>query len=253
MAENPVRLHYVEIGKGFPLVLVHGFPLNHTIWDPMVPFLQERARVILPDLRGHGRSPAPEGIYAMSTLAADLAALLDELGLEKVVLAGHSMGGYASLAFAQAYPQRLAGLALVAALPSADTPERREGRYATVAEVTRDGVNGLAEKMATQLTHQVNLVEPLRHLIQSTPLDGVAGSLKGMAERPDLSEFLAGLELPVVLVAGDQDSIVPFERAQAVAGTLRQGRLVKAPGAGHLPMMEAPNIVAGALLQLLPE
>lgn len=253
MSENPVKLHYVEFGKGFPLVLVHGFPLNHTIWDPMVPLLQERARVILPDLRGHGRSPAPDGVYSMSALAADLAALLDELGVERAVLAGHSMGGYASLAFAQTYPQRLAGLALVASLPAADSPERREGRFATIAEVTRDGVNGLAEKMATQLTQQVNLVEPLRHLIQSATVAGVIGSLKGMAERPDLSEFLAGLKLPVVLVAGDQDTIVPFERAQALASTLCQGRLVKAPGAGHLPMMETPDIVADALLQLLPE
>jgi pimeloyl-ACP methyl ester carboxylesterase len=251
MAENTVKLNVVEIGKGFPLVLLHGFPLNHTIWDPVVPLLQEKARLILPDLRGHGRSPAPEGVYAMSTLAADVAAMLDELKIERVVLAGHSMGGYASLAFAQAYPERLAGLALVSSLPLADTPERRQKRYALAEEVARDGVDNLADSMSTQLTRLGNLVEPVRHLIQTTPPAGVIGSVKGMAERPDLTEFLAGLDLPVVMIVGDSDPFAPIERAQEIAKTLKQGRLVRVPGAGHLPMMEMPGIVADALLKLL--
>jgi pimeloyl-ACP methyl ester carboxylesterase len=219
----------------------------------MVPFFEDQARLILPDLRGHGRSPAPEGTYTMSLLAGDVAALLDELKLEQVLLAGHSMGGYVALAFAQAYPQRLAGLALVGALPGADTPERRQKRYALVEEVEKEGVNGLAENMSAQLTRQGSLVEPLRQLILSTPASGVIGSVKGMAERPDRSEFLAGLDLPVTLIVGDQDPFAPLEKAQEVAGTLRKGRIVRVPGVGHLPMMEAPGVVADALLKMLPE
>src|SRR5512144_1307135 len=125
MTYLPVNLAYEEHGEGTPVILTHGFPLNRSIWYPVVPKLSEKVHLILPDLRGHGQSPVPEGVYSMRLLAEDLRALMDQLNIEKVVLAGHSMGGYVSLAFARAYPGRLAGLALVATQAAADSPERR--------------------------------------------------------------------------------------------------------------------------------
>jgi 3-oxoadipate enol-lactonase len=99
MDNKTVQLYFKETGEGAPMVLVHGFPLDHTIWDPVVPLLEPHARLILPDLRGHGRSPAPGGVYDMRTMADDLLSLIDALQIERVTLIGHSMGGYVSLAF----------------------------------------------------------------------------------------------------------------------------------------------------------
>ena len=124
MEFQPVDLFYNEQGQGTPVILLHGFPFNHTIWQPVMPLLAEHARLIMPDLRGFGQSPVTDGVYSMRLMAEDVVALMDKLGLEKAVLVGHSMGGYISLAFAQAYPNRLLGLGLVATQDSSDLPEK---------------------------------------------------------------------------------------------------------------------------------
>jgi len=250
---EPVKLFFEEQGSGQPLVLLHGYPLDHTIWAPLLPFLQDKTRVILPDLRGHGRSPAPSGTYPMSLLAADVAALLDKLHLEKVVLAGHSMGGYAALAFAQAFPQRLSALALIASTPFADPPERRQDRLDQAEKVKREGTIAVAEGLAPTLTHHPEFHEALRQLMLRTPPEGVIGSLLGMAERPDRTGILENLELPTLILEGEMDARIPFERIQAVAARLRHGRLVIVPGAAHLPMLESPEITARALLELFQQ
>lgn len=246
-----VKLFYEDHGSGPALVLLHGYPLDHTIWEGVVPGLASRCRVISPDLRGHGRSPAPEGVYTMRLLAKDVAALLDELGLEQVVLAGHSMGGYAALAFAQAYPDRLRGLALVASQAAADPPERRQGRYETAAQVAAQGMAPVAAAMAPRLAVDPGLVEPLRSLILRGSPTGTIGALQGMAERPDLTDFISGLDLPVLVLAGEQDAFIPVDRSRALAARLRRGRLAIIPGAGHVLMLEAPILVAEALLALI--
>ena len=126
MEINPVDLFYKEYGQGTPVIFLHGFPFDHSIWEPLVPLLSKDARMILPDLRGFGRSPVTEDIYSMRLLAEDVLHLMDHLKIEKAVLVGHSMGGYVSLAFAHAYPGRLLGLGLVATQAAADGPERRQ-------------------------------------------------------------------------------------------------------------------------------
>ena len=248
-----VSLYYQESGSGSPLVLLHGFPLDHTIWDPLLPFLTPQARVITPDLRGHGRSPAPQGSYSMGLIANDVAVLLDRLQIERCVLAGHSMGGYAALAFARAYPGRLSALALVASHASADAPERAQGRLDEAEQVAQAGTAQLVDGMAGLLTADPGLVEPLRQIMARTPRQGVVGALQGMAARKDANDFLAELDLPVLLVAGDQDAIIPLERTRALAARLQRGRLVVVPRAGHMPMLENPQVVGQALLELITQ
>ena len=242
-----LKLFYEEHGHGTPLVLVHGFPLDHTIWDAIVPLLQDQVRVITPDLRGHGQSPVTPGAYSMRLLADDVVTLLDDLKLEKVFLAGHSMGGYASLAFAQAYPQRLAGLALVASQPFADSPEGRQGRITLAGKVEKDGTEVVAGAMPARLTHRTELHESLHQLMLKTHPQGVIGALLGMAGRPDMTEFLANLDLPVLILAGEQDAIIPFAPIQAFSARLRRGGLALLPTAGHMPMLEEPEKTAAIL------
>ena len=245
-----VKLYVEDRGSGTPLVLLHGFPLDHTIWNQVVLLLEAHVRVLSPDLRGHGRSPAPQGVYTMELLAKDVAAMLDDLHVRRVVLAGHSMGGYVALAFAQAYPERVSALALVGSHAAADAPERRKGRYETAEEVLRQGVSGVANAMAPKLTLRAELVEPLHRLILKNAPEGVAGALQAMAERPDRREFLAGLDLPVLYLVGDHDPFVSLELAQAQANRLQRGELRIAIGAAHMPMLETPQFVADALKDL---
>lgn len=248
---EPVELYYEEFGQGFPVILLHGFPLNHTIWMPVVERLQSHARVITPDLRGHGKSPATDGDYSMRLMAEDIHALMNRLDISKAVLVGHSMAGYASLAFARAYPGRLAGLAMVASQAEADSPEKRQARYITAEEVGRKGVRRVAKSMLPKLTPRKELAADLLEIMLKTPKTGVVGALKGMGERPDALEWLAEIEVPVVVIAGEQDVIIPMERARTMAQILRRGWLVEIPEAAHMPMLEAPQAVADAIRQLV--
>ncbi len=248
--DEKVQLYFEEYGKGTPVVFVHGFPLDHTIWYPLLPFLQGKARLILPDLRGHGKSPATKGGYDMGALADDIKDMLDGLNIRQAVLVGHSMGGYVSLAFARCYPERLLGLALVASHAAADTPERRQGRLQTAGEVERRGVKSLARTMPEKLTAHPELIEPLRRLILQANPAGVAGALRGMADREDMTRRLSEINVPAVIIAGAQDSLIPLEKSKEMERLLPRGWLVEVPGAGHLPMMEAPEMVAEALQRL---
>jgi len=251
MTHLPVDLAYEEHGTGIPLMLVHGFPLNRSIWRPLVPLLESKFHLVLPDLRGFGQSPVTEGTYSMRLLAEDLRALLDTLNIEKVVLAGHSMGGYVSLAFAQAYPHRLAGLALVSSQAAPDSPETRASREKSIEETKRRGLKPLATKFSARLTCQPVLVAPLRDLILKCNPLGVIGALKGMAERPNAQEWLSSIVVPSVVIAGTEDSIIPLERPRLMTQLLGRAFLVEVSNAAHMPMMEQPPVVANAILQLI--
>ena len=131
---NGIELAYERHGKGASLVLLHGYPLDHHLWDEVVPLLKDTFDLIIPDLRGFGKSTTVDTPYTMNDFASDLAGLLDQLGIQKVAVAGHSMGGYVALAFAQLYPERVSGLALVSSQVLADPPDRKDPhRYAHCA------------------------------------------------------------------------------------------------------------------------
>lgn len=248
---NGIRLFYADQGSGCPILFLHGFPLDHTIWNPVIPLLKDKARLILPDLRGHGQTDSPDSIYSMATIAEDMVRLLDGLGLEKAILVGHSMGGYAALAFAHLYPDRLVGLCLAATQAAADSTERKAGRYATIQEVEQIGTGKLADGMSARLTSRPELVARIRRVILGTTPIGIRGSLMGMAERPDMTAHLAEIKVPAVVIAGELDQINPLEKSEEMARLLPEGHLVLVPGAGHMPMLEAPEWVAEAILGLI--
>lgn len=247
---NGIELAYERRGSGTPLLLVHGYPLDHTIWAPVAPLLEADFDLILPDLRGFGQSASSGTPYLLTDLAADLAALADALGLERVALTGHSMGGYVALAFARLYPERVLGLGLVASQAAADPPEKKVARYQAAARVEADGVGEVAGSMPALLTEAVSLQTRLRELILRQPPMSVAGALRAMAERPDSTPFLPGFGFPVVIVHGLADRIVPVERAFEMRVTVKDGHLTEIEGAGHMPIMEAPELTAEALRAL---
>lgn len=244
------RLAYHRTGHGAPLILVHGFPLDRAFWSPLLPYLEAHFDCIVPDLRGFGDSPATEAGYSLEDLAADLSALLSGLGLPAVFLAGHSMGGYIALAFARRFGTQLLGLGLIGSQAAADTPEKKAGRYGTIAQVKRDGVSavlGMAEKLSANPA-QAPL---LREIIQRQKPLGVMGALQAMAERPaSLSDF-STFHFPVILVHGLADTLIPIDRAREIKAAFPTAKLTELPNVGHSPPFEAPEQTAAALMELL--
>jgi 3-oxoadipate enol-lactonase len=249
---NEVELAFERRGRGVPLVLLHGYPLDHSTWEPLESMLENDFDLILPDLRGFGESQAAGTGFGMSGFAADLAGLLDQLNIQKAAVAGHSMGGYVALAFARAYPGRVLGLGLVSSQTLADTPETKAGRYKQAEAVLANGVREVAEGMSGKLTANPQLQAWVKGLILRQRPEGLAGALQAMAERPDSTPRLAGFNFPFVLVHGTADALIPVERARSVKAALPGALLTEIPDAGHMSMMEAPGQTAEALKALLP-
>jgi 3-oxoadipate enol-lactonase len=248
---NDFELAYERGGHGVPLMLIHGYPLDHSIWNPVLPLLENDFDLILPDLRGFGQSGSIPAQYSLSDMAADLAALLEQLKIEKAVIAGHSMGGYIALAFARAYPKRLLGLGLVASQPLADTPEKKAARLKEADHVLASGVREVAEGMAAKLTADPDLQTKLMKLMLQQRPEGVAGALFAMADRDDSTDILPRFDFPVAIIHGLADKIIPIERAREVKALVKDGSLVAIADVGHMPMMEAPQVTAEALQTLL--
>lgn len=251
MELQPVDLYYEEAGRGIPVVLIHGFPMDHTIWHRLVPLLENEARLIMPDLRGHGRSPVEGRVSSMRLMAEDVVRLLDRLNIDQAIVVGQSMGGYVALAFANAYPGRLAGLGLVASQAAADLPEKRQNRLKQVERIRRRGSALLAESMPAVLSADPNIQQFVREIILKTDARGITAALRGMAERANAEEWLAEISAPAVVIHGGQDALISMEPARTAAQLLSRAWLVELPTAGHMPMMEDPQAVADAIRQLI--
>jgi pimeloyl-ACP methyl ester carboxylesterase len=248
--QDETSLAYERIGRGAPLVLIHGFPLDHSIWDEVTPLLTPTFDLILPDQRGFGESVSSAPAWTMRDLADDLAALLDHLGLESAFLAGHSMGGYVALAFADAYPSRVRGLALVSSQAAADPPERKAGRYAQAQQIAENGIGETVAGMTAKLTADIRVQKFVHDLMRKQKPAGYIGSLKAMAERADTMSVLEKNPFPILLIHGDADGLIPLERAREIQAKVPRARMVELSGVGHMPMMESPDEVAEALKSL---
>lgn len=248
MAEN---LYYEEFGRGKVITLLHGFPLDHTIWLEIVPWLERHARMILPDLRGHGKSPSPQGTYTMQTMAEDVINVWDSLGIEKSILVGHSMGGYISLAAAITYPERLSGLILLASHTYADSSKKKAERMETIKEIEKNDDVTILTRMFTKLSYNNEIVEKSQAIIKKANPVGVCGALAGMAERGDLTQVLSDLEIPAMMIAGRDDQMVAIKTSRAIAAQMKKPWLVEIPQAGHLPMQEQPMAVTDALRKFI--
>jgi 3-oxoadipate enol-lactonase len=253
---DTVTLHYSEVGQGTPLVLLHGFPLSSAIWHEQQQELSDNFRVITPDLRGHGRSPAPAGVYEMELLARDVLALLDSLLVKKAVIMGHSMGGYVALAAWKLAPERFLALGLIASQAGADTEEARQGRFKMAEKVAADGSKVVAEAMlfklfSPDLPGGSPIINQVGQMILNTPTAGIIGALKGMAGRADSGPLLPKLNMPVLILAGDKDQIIPLEKTKAMATAVATAALRTIANAGHMPMLEQPQATTTAVRDFL--
>ncbi|HTU27251.1 MAG TPA: alpha/beta fold hydrolase [Pirellulales bacterium] len=252
------ELHVLDRGAGLPLVLLHAFPLDHSMWSAQIERFASQYRVIAPDLRGFGTSSVTAGTVTMEQLADDVAAILDGLGVtEPVVLAGLSMGGYAAFQFFRKYPQRLRALVLSNTRAAADTAEARQGRLKTIDQVLTIGAGPVAEAMlprffTTESFERLpGVVEFVRERILLTAPEGIAAALRGLAERPDVTGLLPEIKLPTLVVAGADDAITPAGEMRTMAAAIAGSELVVLPGAGHLSALETPVEFNTALARFL--
>jgi 3-oxoadipate enol-lactonase len=245
-----VSLYYEVHGSGEPVLLVHGFPLSGRLWGPAIALLQDRLKLIVPDLRGHGRSGVGKDV-TMARYADDLAALLDVAGVEgRVTVVGHSMGGYIAFELYRRHPERVRALVLVDTRAGTDTEGAAEGRRETARQALRDGSRVIADALVDRLfapTTPDALRERWHEIMAATPPAGVAVALRAMAERPDSHPTLREIDRPVLVVVGADDAITPPEEARRMHGAVQNSRLEVVPEAGHMTPVEQPERFAGVL------
>lgn len=251
---DPVDLAYDEAGAGPAVVLVHGHPFNRSMWAPQLGALAGRYRVIAPDLRGYGGSPVTPGTVPMRQLAADVARLLDRLGVTRAAVVGLSMGGLIAMELAGADPARWWALGLVATTAEPVTEAERADRLARAAQGEREGIRPLAEDMATRLFGPD--VDPavsgqVMAMMLDTDPRGAAAALRGRAERPDYRPLLRDLDLPALVLTGDQDGYSTAEITGRLTSCLRRSHRVTLSGVGHLPNLETPARFNAELLTFL--
>lgn len=257
IAVNGVILGVEQAGSGVPLLLVHGFPLSSQMWAPVLPALAEAARVIALDLRGFGESDAPPAGYTMEALAEDVMAVADALGLGRFLLGGHSMGGYVAFRVAARWPERLAGLILVATRAEADDEGGRQRRQQAIERILGGDKAGFLDDFLPNLLAPATreraprLLGEWRRAVDGVPAHVLAGCMAGMRDRPDSRSLLPGIQVPALIVVGAEDAITPPATAQAMAATMPQSRLVVISECGHTPPLERPVAVAEALLDFL--
>ncbi len=245
-------------GSGPVVLLAHGFPFDHTTWQPQIDELSDVFRVIVPDLRGFGATAASDEVVTMEQMADDLAGLLDALGIDEPVhLGGLSMGGYIAWQFWRRHGDRLRSLLLCDTRAAADTPEAAAGRQKMAEHVLRFGTQGVAEMMLPKLFAQNTLqsrrelVESVQQVIARSNPRAIAAAQRGMAARPDLTAALGEINLPALVVVGEHDMISPPDEMRAIAAALPQAELLLVPDAGHLAPLERPDVVNPALRDFL--
>ncbi|WP_164545428.1 alpha/beta fold hydrolase [Paenibacillus albus] len=264
---NGIDMVYEEYGHSNEraIVLLHGFCGSSLYWHKVCPQLSKHYRVILPNLRGHGGTEVPDGVYTMETMADDILGLIDLLGLDKTVIFGHSMGGYVALAFADKYSHRLSGFGLIHSTALPDTPVVKAKRLQDIEDIKRDGIHEYVEKMTERLfvestreeiPDEVHRIKSVGKVMQP---EGAIHALEGMRIRKDRSAVLYEANFPVLLVAGSEDHVISPDEAFGV----NEGHVPRSTfnyphisentfeGIAHMSLVEVPEQLARLMANYL--
>ena len=248
------------VGTGPPILLVHGFPLDHSMWQHQVSYLAERYQVIAPDLRGFGLSQRGTAELTMSQFAEDLAELLRQVvGEQPICFCGLSMGGYIAWEFHRSFPGRISQLILCNTRSAADDETAVRVRRMAARSVLKYGMDELARSqparlLATNHTEsQTALSHQLSELIRRAAPPSVADGLLGMSMRRDATPWLSSVACPTLLMVGEQDRVTPPDEMKRVADAIAGSQFLVVPAAGHLAPLENPGVVNRAIGQFLAD
>lgn len=251
-------LHVEERGAGTPLLLVHGFPHDASLWRAQLDGLADVARVIAPDLRGLGRSTGGEDAPAtVERYADDLACVLDALGVDRAVVGGLSMGGYVALAFWRRHRARVRALVLADTRAGADDEAGRAKRRDMMRVAREEGAAAVAERMLDGMVgrstrrRSPELVDDVRAMLVRQPVDGILRALQAMHDRPDATADLGTIDVPTLVLVGDEDALTPVADARRLHEGITGSRLEIIEGAGHVSPLERPAAANHLLRELL--
>lgn len=250
---NGVDLSTLDRGNGHPILLVHGFPLNHKMWRYQIDALSKKFRVIVPNLRGFEGSEAGDLRLTMQQFADDLNGMLDALFIDQpITFCGSSMGGYIAWEFIKKFPNRLRSLILCDTRAAADTDEGVEGRKKMAVSVLEHGAEFAAIAMQPKLfapstlESQPEVAAEVRQVILDAPPTSIIAALHGMAARPDSTSMLGQIKIPTLVLVGEHDAITTAQEMRGIAGAIPDAQFVEIPNAGHMAPMENPQAVNAA-------
>lgn len=247
---------FSDQGKGRVVVLLHGYLGSKEIWQSTIQNLAKSYRVIAIDLPGHGATPNIGYVHSMELMAKCVKKVMDDLRLKKYVIIGHSMGGYAALAFAELFPENLKGLCLFHSTALADSEEKKKDRNRAIKLVKADKrvytkstiQNLFATKNLKYLKDEVAFATKIA---LSTSKQGAVAALEGMKDRPNRDIILGLVEYPVMMVIGEHDNILPFESLLEQANTIKNKHVLYLEHDGHMGFLESPRVVNKAIRKFL--
>ncbi len=256
---NDADIAYDDHGIGQPILFLHAFPLNRSMWQGQITTLlnEQRYRLVALDWRGFGESESTTTLTSMELLADDVAALMDVLGMQQAILCGLSLGGYVAFAFLRKYPERVQGLILADTKPGADNEEGRANRERIAQLAESEGPGAVADLQVPRLLsaytrqHHLEVETQVRRMAEAATGSGIAAVSRGMAQRADANDLLAQISVPTLVIVGEQDALTSPTVAQEYAAHIPEAQLVVIPQAGHLSNLEQPEAFFAAIHNFL--
>jgi pimeloyl-ACP methyl ester carboxylesterase len=250
------RIAYDDIGEGMAIVFLHAFPLNRTMWTPQTSALAGDWRCLTIDVRGFGESSAI-GPFAVDRYADDVAAVLDVAGIRHAIVVGLSMGGYIAFAFWRRHADRVRALVLADTRAGADAPDTLQRRRELIDIARTDGPAAVAERQVVGLLgkstreRRPDLIPETQGMAEQASVSGIVGALEAMMARPDSAETLPTINVPTLILVGDEDVITPPKEARAMHAAITRSRLEVLGEVGHLSNMERPSAFNATLSEFL--
>ncbi len=251
------EIAYAVMGDGAPVVLLHPFPAHHEFWLPAAHALATRYRVLMPDLRGHGDSEAGDGPATIAKHAGDLTRVLQDCDIGRAVFVGVSIGGYILFEFWRKFPGRVAGLVLSDTRAQPETTEGQANRFRVADDVVRKGTEPFLESMLpnligkTTFSTRPDLVDQAKRMMLKMSPDDIAQVQRGMAERADSVPTLKTMNIPTLILVGEEDGLTPVADAEFMHQHISGSQLRVIPKAGHFAPWERPQEVGRLLRQFV--
>jgi len=255
---NSINLSYDDLGEGsIPIIFIHGFPFDRTMWQPQMDFFKSTNRVIAFDIRGFGESKDEESPLSIELFSDDLILFMDTLRINKAVVCGLSMGGYIALNAVKRFPDRFEALILADTQCNADSDEAKEKRYNAIDQIMLHGVNGFNENFIKNIFHKDSLsnkkqiVEKVRKVVYSNSEHIMSMGLTALAERSETCSTLSKINMPTLIVCGREDTVTPLAQSESMKVDIYGSVLRVIDNAGHVSNIEQPEEFNKHLLYFL--
>ena len=254
-----IQMTYTDEGSGPAVVFVHGYPFNRTLWTEQVTALAATHRVVVPDLRGFGETEVGSAASTMSQLARDVKHLMDHLQIEKAFICGLSMGGYVTLAFYKEFRERISGLMLANTRAEQDSEAAKISRHEQAEKALTEGMAGIADSMLPKLltpetvSKKPDLVKRIRNMMLKTDPKGAAAALLGMAGREDFTTELPKVSVPVLIIAGREDALIPMQHSERMHHAIANSRFAVIDHAAHVVNLEQADAFNHELVKFVTQ